>query len=110
MFKAYKASDQQWIEWIRKSDQKEEKVWAFRFFGLAGISLFISVAGILFGRIEFIGISVGALLFLLMGAAKLNNSRLYGIIQSLADESDRHDKNSREPVGAGQPDKPPVKL
>jgi hypothetical protein len=97
MFKAYKASDQQWIEWIRKADQKEEKIWAFRFFGLAGISVLVSVTGMLFGKIEFIGIAVGALLFFLMGAAKLNNYRLYGIIQSLTCDSEGKSEKSREP-------------
>jgi len=107
MFKAYKASDQQWIEWIQKADQKEEKIWAIRFFGFAGLALLVSLVGLIFGRIEFIGAAMGALLFFLMGAAKLNNYRLYGIIQSLAAETGRPVKQSREPVDADNPVNPP---
>ena len=32
MLKAYKAPDQQWIEWIKQTDPEKEKAWAYRFF------------------------------------------------------------------------------
>ena len=98
MFKAYKASDQQWIEWICKTDLKEEKKLAIGFFLLATAVFLVSIVGLAFGKYEFAPGILGALPIFLMGLAKLNNFRLYGIIQSLSNEGHQLTEGNREPV------------
>jgi len=85
MLKSYKASDQQWIEWIQKTKIEDEKRWAYIFFGLAIISPAVAVIGVFLGRIEFLPGILAGMFFGIMGFAKINNFRLYRIIQSLAD-------------------------
>lgn len=107
MMKAYKASDQQWVDWICKSDPEEEKKWAIRFFLLALVVFLFSVIGVSLGKYEFASGILGALPMFLMGVAKLNNFRLYRIIQGLAPESYQHQKNDLEPGDTDNPCNPP---
>lgn len=95
MFKANKASDQQWIDWIKQSDPENEKAWSYRFFALALIVMLGSLTGAVFIQIEFIGLTFAALAIYFLGLAKLNNHRLYRIIQQLSEAQESPENQSR---------------
>ncbi|CAA6697548.1 Unannotated [Lentimonas sp. CC19] len=85
MFKAYKASDQQWIEWIKQSDPEKEKVWAYCFLAISVIVLLGSILGAILIKFELFGLILAALATYFLGIAKLNNYRLYRIIHKLSE-------------------------